>query len=329
MSANAVVLERLTSPADDLDYGATGLTRNRVFILPTRQGVLYAVMLFVMLLGAINYNNSMGFVLCFFLASLALVCILHTYRNLRGLILTSGDPEPVFAGEIAQFPVTLNNRSGTKRHALEFSSVKKRSFRKKRDHPAAWQVNFDIDAEKQEPVFLPLQTKYRGHHSINRVRIAGRFPLGLFRAWSYYDIDNKCLVYPRPAGSDHLPEHSLLANEQCDGGMSGVDDFSGFKKYTPGDPIKMISWKALARGQELMVKQFIGKGARKLMFNWQLVRHLENTEARLSQLCKWILIAEQQGFLYGLELPHIVIEPKQGMPHKRRCLEELALFRGR
>jgi len=326
VATNAVVLEGPASVING-DAGGAGLGRNRVYILPTRPGGLYALMLLVMLLGATNYNNSMGFILCFFLTGLALVCILHTYRNLSGLVLTTGVPGPVFAGETAEFPVELHNRANITRHALEFSAITGKRFWQKRNPDAEWRINFDIDADGRDTVFLPLKTTRRGYYSIGRVRIAGRFPLGLFRAWSYYSVGNQCMVYPQPVGTAHLPQRTLTEVSLVEGNMHGVDDFGGFKKYAPGDSIKMIAWKSLAREQELMVKQFVGGGARTLTLSWRSVDHLHTIEARLSQLCKWVLIAEQQGCTYGLELPRMTIAPQRGGPHKHRCLEALALFK--
>ena len=43
------------------------LHRRRVYILPTKMGVAYSLMVFAMLLGSMNYNNSMGFALTFLL----------------------------------------------------------------------------------------------------------------------------------------------------------------------------------------------------------------------------------------------------------------------
>ncbi len=326
MATNAVVLEGPASVTNGDAYGA-GLSRKRVYILPTRPGTLYAFMLLVMLLGATNYNNSMGFILCFFLTGLGLVCMLHTYRNLSGLVLTTGVPGPVFAGDTAEFPVGLDNRANISRHALEFSAATGKRFWQKRAAGAEWRINFDVDADGRDSVFLPLKTTRRGYCSMGRVRIAGRFPLGLFQAWSYYSVGNKCMVYPNPAGSADLPQRALAEASLVEGSMHGVDDFGGFKKYAPGDSIKMIAWKSLAREQELMVKQFVGGGAGTLILSWQSVDHLHTIEARLSQLCKWVLIAEQQGFSYGLELPHMRLEPQRGGPHKHRCLEALALFK--
>src|SRR5690606_14124150 len=79
---NAIVLERLPAPAPD-----PTMVRRRVYIFFTRPGLLFLITLVVMLLGAVNYTNSMAYLLTFLLGSLLLVCILHTHRNLRGLVV--------------------------------------------------------------------------------------------------------------------------------------------------------------------------------------------------------------------------------------------------
>ena len=94
------------------------LTQRRIFILPTPTGLLFAILLCVMLLGAINYNLSLGHALVFLLAGLGVVAMLHTFRNLIALRLTPGRAEPVFAGEIAHFQMYLENTHRQPRRAL-------------------------------------------------------------------------------------------------------------------------------------------------------------------------------------------------------------------
>ena len=90
------------------------LGRQNVYILPTRQGVFFAVTLLVILLGAINYSNSLGYFLTFLLGGIGVIGILHTYRNLLQLRIRLGPVEPVFAGDEVRVPVILNapGRSG-------------------------------------------------------------------------------------------------------------------------------------------------------------------------------------------------------------------------
>ena len=79
------------------------------FILPTGAGYLFAVVLAVMLLGAINYTLSLGHALVFLLAGLGLAAMVHTFRNLLGIAITPGRAVPVHAGDVARFPMHLRN----------------------------------------------------------------------------------------------------------------------------------------------------------------------------------------------------------------------------
>ena len=85
------------------------LTQRRVFIIPSRTGLMFALVLIIMLLGAINYDLSLGHALVFLLAGIGLVGMVHTFRNLYALRLMPGYATPVFAGEVAHFPVSIEN----------------------------------------------------------------------------------------------------------------------------------------------------------------------------------------------------------------------------
>jgi hypothetical protein len=94
------------------------LGQRRIYVLPTRAGLMYALVLLVLLIGAINYNLSLGYGLVFLLAGLGVVTILHSFRNLAGITLTVGAPAPVFAGETARFPLLLHNPDARERRLL-------------------------------------------------------------------------------------------------------------------------------------------------------------------------------------------------------------------
>lgn len=324
--ATSVVLEKI--PADPA--GRTGLLtrqlkRQRVYIFPTIQGWLYGAMLIVMLLGAINYNNSMAFMLCFLLSSLGIVCMLHTYRNLTGLIISSSKPKAVFAGQQALFPIQFDNLLGNERFSLKLEKKEALKFISRKPNQYE-QISMSIEAGKQITAFYPLQTDQRGILTSGRLMISTSFPLGIFTAWSYFEPEDHCLVYPAPYGQKQLPLNTLLEEDADYGSQSGTDDFSGFRRYRPGDPINSIAWKVFAREQGLLVKLFSGKGSQTLILSWDAVKNINDTEIRLSQLCYWILIAEQVGILYGLEIPGVQIMPSNGAHHKETCLEKLALY---
>jgi uncharacterized protein (DUF58 family) len=321
-----VFLEYLPAdPSGSIKSQLDQLKRHRVYILPTIQGWVYGLMLIVMLLGAINYNNSMAYALCFLLASLGIVCMLHTYKNLSGLIISSSKPKAIFAGQQALFPLQLDNRLGLEKFSIQLEQVdvilnflhkRKKSLKK----------TIGIDSSKQSVCYYPVQSHQRGLLEGKRLKISSNFPLGLFTAWSYFEPDYECLVYPTAQGQKQLPLCTVNKDDSDYGSQSGTDDFSGFRKYRAGDPVNSIAWKAFAKEQGLLIKQFSGKGSQTLILSWESVSHINDIESRLCQLCYWVLLAEQTSIDYGLEIPGNSIDPDHGTYHKELCLEALARY---
>ena len=72
-----------------------------------------------MLLGALNYGSNLGFFYTFLLSGIGLATMLQTWRNLLGLGLTTGRCKPVFAGQMIQYIVFIENNSRFERPAIE------------------------------------------------------------------------------------------------------------------------------------------------------------------------------------------------------------------
>lgn len=290
------------------------LDRRRIYILPTRQGCAFAMLLFLLFLWSINYSNSMGFAFTFLLAAVALNSMWQAHDNLLGLIVHSGGADPVFAGQDARFDFRLENPGRASRHGIALQ----------------WQDRApqyaDILAQGSSTVTLSVPAARRGWLQPGRVRILTRFPLGLFQSWSWVEFDTTCLVYPRPKGLRPLP--AALPGNPGNGSSelgSGSEDYAGFRQYAPGDSPRRIAWKAVTRTDQLLVKRFVDQARPELWLDWGLLG-IENIEPRLEQLCQWVLQAESEGRGYGLRLPGLKIPPSHGESQRRRCLEALAFF---
>lgn len=288
------------------------LVQRRIFILPTRQGYAFALMLLLLLLASINYSLSLGFLLTFLLGSMALVGLLHTWRNLAHLRLRPGRCEPVFAGDVAAFSITLESSSLT-RFAIGLV---------RRDEEP---VHGDVGIAEPATLSIPVATQHRGRLTCGRLEVFTRYPIGLFHAWSYVEFDLAIVVYPRPdptAGSP--PNAGTDANEEGIP-VPGEEEFNMLRAYRPGDPPRQIAWKALAREQPLLTKEFSAMASSELWIDWDDAR-AQDVEARLSILAHWVLQADGYGQAYGLRLPGVRIPADRGESHRARCLEALALF---
>ncbi len=291
--------------------GPVVLSHRRIFIVPNKRGFGLALLLSILLLASINYNNNLGFILTFLVGSIALVGAIYGFRNLAGISIRAGRPEPEFAGEAARFKLFLDNPTDTQRIALQVGLR----------HGPAQTLNL-LSGENAQ-VILAVATKRRGWLELPTITIASVFPLGIFHAWSPVNLKQRALIYPRPA-PDHLPFPTAGGG---DGGMkrNNADDFHGFQNYQPGDPMRRIHWKGVAKGQGVHVKEYRGEESVMLYLDWQQTPGFD-TEARLSRLCRWLLDAEQSRASYGLRLPGVDLKPASGSAHLRLCLEKLALF---
>ncbi|MDH5178922.1 MAG: DUF58 domain-containing protein [Gammaproteobacteria bacterium] len=289
------------------------LHRRRVYILPTRQGLIFAFLVFVMLLASVNYNNNLGYMLTFLLTGVMVISIFHTYSNLLALEIGPAMLKPAFAGHTTPVAIQITNHGFTTRCAVECRLPKQ---------PA---VTLDVAANSSIFVRLPIKFDRRGLHPLPRFIVATVFPLGLFRAWSHVQLQQSILIYPAPADDPCLPQNTHGDQQGETRTVQGLDDFEGLRNYQPGDSLYRIHWKTAAKHQLLQTKQYVGSAAADLYLRWADTTR-QDVETRLSQLTRWVLLADAASRTYGLEIPGHAYPPDSGPAHKHRCLAALALY---
>jgi uncharacterized protein (DUF58 family) len=302
------------------------LDRRRVFIFPTRAGFTLAAMLLVILLGAINYDNALGYLLAFLLGGLIMVAMLHTYANLARLTYCGGRAQPVFAGDSVRFECVFENRTPRCRLALHIKHWPRGLKRRERRHLESFTYDFDLDATAQIVVPVTVESQRRGWLTLGRIAVHSDYPLGILRAWAYFESDLRCLIYPRPDGDLPLPYAPTAGRGARAQPVTGVDDFAGLRRYVAGDPVRAIAWRTLAKGQELMVKRFHGEAGAEVWLSWAAIASITDRERALSQLTAWVLACERRNLRYGLDIPGTTLTPDVGPRHRDDCLRALALF---
>lgn len=285
----------------------------RIYILPTGLGVAFAVMVFAMFLGAMNYANNLALALSFLLGALGLVAMHHCQRNLAGVRLSIAGSDSVFAGEAARFHLAIENPAAVGRYAISAAN----------DYSESSSVSLNADA--RAVVELDVPSARRGLLALDQFQISSRHPFGLFRSWTYVQLPAQCVIYPKLAPAGRTPP----VHETDIGGMQdarlGDEDFVGLRDFHAGDSPRRIAWKAYARSETLAVKQYAGSAVRSHSFDWHALASLD-TEARLSQLARWIEDAHAAGHAYSLRMPHEQLATNVGSAHRDRCLRALALF---
>jgi uncharacterized protein (DUF58 family) len=293
--------------------GVATLAHRHIYILPTRYGVFFGALLATMLLGSMNYANNLGFMTTFLLAGLGLVAMLHTYRNQIGLKIARGRAEAVFAGQTASFEVQIENLRKGPRPGIRVQTGK------------TVFAATDLEPQQTQVVSLGKPAEKRGELPLGRIIVSTHYPLGLFRTWSYVELDFHCLVYPAPAAEGELPTAPSYASSHSGDKGVGTDDFLGLRQYRSGDSPRHIDWKALARERGLLTRQFGGDRAEQLWLDWSALPD-QDVETRLSLLCRCVLTVSERQQTYGMRLPGGEIPLGRGAAHQRRCLEALARF---
>ena len=156
-----------------------------IYILPTAYGMLYLTVLGAMLIGSVNYNNNLGFLLTFLLGSLGLTAMMHTYSMLYGLRLVSATAMPIFAGESVDVDLRVADVDQP-RTGLHWY------------FKAADRIRADLRPKQPGRIMVRARTGHRGLFDPGWLRIVSDYPLGLFQAWARINTGLQCLVYPRP-----------------------------------------------------------------------------------------------------------------------------------
>lgn len=302
------------------EAGIVTLHQRRVFTLPAKPGWAMLGLLVVMFIAATNYSLSLGFALTFLLAGIAAINIFLTFRNLAYLQLEAFAGAPVFVGDSAGFTLRIRNNKPFARYAIWLS-----------DHasPNLAQA-VDIQASSEAVLTLHRATAQRGWQQAPRIRLQTWFPLGLLRAWSTWYPAVQVLVYPEPEpAAPPLPGASGDRHGHQE--VSGNEEFAGIRNYQPGDPLKHLAWKQIARshasGSELLYsKQFARQVSGELLLDFASLPARMALELRISRMTAWVLEAERQGRPYAFRLASQHFPAALGATHQHACLSALALF---
>ena len=292
------------------------LNRRNILILPTAHGILFILATLVVFIAAINYGNSLAFGLAFFMVSLFIICMFHGFNNLHGLRLKALPTRPVFRGEDAAFQVLLSRHARRSHEGIELFfrgfTVSKASL---------------VDHE-EEQVSVFIRSTKRGEFKAPSLTVRGQFPSGLFTAWSIVRLEMRCLVYPEPVpvALHHVLNSGGGITEESPLVREGSEDFHGFRSFNPGDSLKQVAWKNVARGQGMLVKQFVDYLDQRLWLDWDMFYGFPD-EDRLSRLCYCVLKLSSANTTYGLKLPGLEIAPETGKGHRLQVLQALARYR--
>jgi uncharacterized protein (DUF58 family) len=286
------------------------LHRKRIYILPTGFGVFFALVVTGMLLAALNYNNNPALLLTFLVAGMAHVSLHQTFRNLNRMVVHRVDGEAVHAGQPMRISISLGPADGRGRQGVRIARGTSRD-------------EIEVAPHGVSEARLEVATYRRGWMPVGRLRLDTEMPFGLFVAWSWVHPDCRLLVYPRvEAGAPPLP----------DGAGSGAalrrregEELEGVRDHKRSDPMRLVAWKASARAERLLSKDFRDTRGDLLILDFDRLHGLDH-EARIARLTRWVLDARQSDAAFLLRVPGQVRGPGHGQQFCTQCLRVLALL---
>lgn len=287
------------------------ITRNRIYVLPTGFGLFVAAMLVAMLVGGLNYNNNPALLLVFLLAGVGHNSLVHAHLILSGVRLKSIHADPVFAGATMRLKLRFDAEGARDRPGLQLLA-------------RGVACQFDLPANGDVEACLDLPAPRRGWLDFGRLRLSTLRPLGLARSWSWLRPDTHLLVYPAlEAQAPPLPES--LGDGDSPRSRSHGEQPHHLREYRAGDMPRQIAWKASARADRLLVREYESAVARDVALHWNSVLMLEY-EHRIRRLARWVVEAERSGSNYSLSLPGLQLPAGRGAEHRHLCLRTLALL---
>ena len=267
----------------------------------------------MLILGAINYQNSLVYGTAFLLGGVFVITILYTFRNLSGLSIELAESHSGFVGENIEFAVRVERPKGRGREGIQIG------------WPEGYKQWVEVFDNEAAVVDLYVTAAARGWLKPGRLLVETYYPLGLLRAWTWVDISARALVYPQPIFGD--TPISQASPHRDDGVLLdplGSDDFVDIRDYVPGDPIKNILWRSYARSDDVVVKRYASYVEPRLWFDFAQLPG--DTEEKLSRLTGLPLEATRSEREFGVRLPNLEISPGLGPAHLDQVLRELALY---
>lgn len=261
-------------------------------------------------------GNNLLYLLVSMLLGLIVVSGMLSEQSMRRLRFAAVWPDEIFAGRLARAGVRLGNR---KRWRASYSLTLDVGG------PSVYVPRLGPGAEQ----LVTWDTTFaaRGRHPFPRVRVATRFPFGLFLKSGSVEIDAQVIVYPTVRPVDPTARRQLAA-----GGASirrrgrGVDLYN-LRGYHVGDEPRLIHWRSSAKTGGLVVRELEADTA----VDTRIVlegsgRDAARLEAGLSEAASLAVHLLRGGGAVELSGPGVHVALGRGRAHRRRVLTALALF---
>lgn len=195
-----------------------------------------------------NTGNNLIYLIFSMMLAVLVISILLLRLNLRGLSMSISVPQPVFAGQPSRMKINIKN---SKARAAAYSL---------RVHlPEGMQgegyVNH-IQAASESGCGADVKFSRRGIYRYGSFTIESGFPFIFLTKRINARVEGEVIVYPKIIETGHLSDMTGRGDESQTIKRGKGSEILGIRDFSSGDDTKSIHWKASAKAERLMVKEF-------------------------------------------------------------------------
>jgi uncharacterized protein (DUF58 family) len=230
----------------------------------TREGIIYLVAVFVLILASVNTGNNLLFmVLACSIAGILISGVLSR-AVLTDVELHFDLPEHIFAEQPVLAEVELRNE---KQMLPSFSLCVVGETKKGPGQILSRPVFFPYiprgTAARQK---VELNFPRRGVYRQDAFGIRTRFPFGFFEKTRHVNSNIEIVVYPHVEPAEQFYEVlPLISGEMASFFRGRGHELHSLRKYLPTDNARFVDWKVSARQGQLVVREFAREDERRVM----------------------------------------------------------------
>lgn len=282
--------------------------RHAIYVLPTKFGNLFFIVIFTLFIGSVNYQLSSGFFLTFLLVSIVMISAWIGHQNLNGVCFYAKPVKDTATNQVCLIPIQVNYE---KANCFAITLLLE-------DHSKSWPT-----LKSGQIIHMPYTFSKRGYHQVPRFRIETRFPFGLFVVWSYLTFDTHVYVYPQPKAPGFWPEPTFAAKQLSNN--EGDEEFYALKQSdNPWKQPSRISWTTAAKGYGWYEKQYTAPTRTLYFFSTQQVSRFPLEEG-LKFISFWLIESEKRGYDYVFH-QNPFSTASHGKHHLTQQLRQVALY---
>jgi len=258
----------------------------------TREGMIFILLSLAIGAAAVNTGNNVLYFIFSLMLGLIVVSGFVSRRMLMALSPNIEFPQHIFSGVKSVCYLSVDN------HKSRIPSLGIRFVVKQKHFSGVSRYFFMVPARNQASSFAPFLFNQRGVYRIDEMELQTKFPFSFFTKIRRYFPELTIKVYPQiykiaDEGLARFAEGLILESPY----RGESDQLLHLRDYSPQDSSKRVHWKASARLEKLLVKEFQREQGREISIHFDCYPGPEQDPEILSGVEKALSLVASLGYL--------------------------------